>query len=544
MEPVEIPFERDEEPIAVCAGNGVSFIVTRSGNVYSFGIGRYGVLGHGDQITDQVPRQIKCLNRVIIKKVSAGGNNAAAITYNGIIYTWGQNNKGQCGRGKFSPFEATPSKVETLRGGGSGNEIALDIACGFEHTCVLILATSRSGVQRTVVYGWGDCTRGQLGSADPSLTHTPQENRWLSRFLVVNEQSIKSIVAGGYHNLALTAITGEVISWGAGDYGQLGNGFLWDNDRPGIINELKEVIQISAGRRFSMALRGYKGTREVLGWGYNGYGELGLNNTDIKIYPTKVSAFNVAKVVSISAGDRHVVVVTQPKPIVRREDPELRKYFDILEEAGGQQKLLRVLKHQMVKNGLDPTLLDDPDAPMGKQAGINSLPLMNDAYETGLRYCLDTKKDPNDWRHKTYEVYFDCRGKNVILEAVCLSCARFCVANFTLTPKIRFRHPGDENTPKTICECRRSGMCVCSWSRIRDAFDGFAGLDQNIGPNQIRPLLQQLRSPTPVAREEIEECCAILADGDDTTETPRIKPVVFEKWYRLFYSEFEDDDDR
>jgi alpha-tubulin suppressor-like RCC1 family protein len=57
------------------------------------------MIGHGDQITDQVPRQIKCLNRVIIKKVSAGGNNAAAITYNGIIFTWGQNNKGQCGRG-------------------------------------------------------------------------------------------------------------------------------------------------------------------------------------------------------------------------------------------------------------------------------------------------------------------------------------------------------------------------------------------------------------------------------------------------------------
>jgi hypothetical protein len=36
-------------------------------------------------------------------------------------------------------------------------------------------------------------------------------------------------------------------------------------------------------------------------------------------------------------------------------------------------------------------------------------------------------------------------------------------------------------------------MCLCSWSRIRDAFDGFAGLDQNIGPNQIRSLLQQLR---------------------------------------------------
>jgi alpha-tubulin suppressor-like RCC1 family protein len=89
----------------------------------------------------------------------------------------------------------------------------------------------------------------------------------------------------------------------------LGNGFLWDNDRPGIINELKEVLQISAGGRYSMALRGYKGTREVLGWGYNGYGELGLNNTDIKIYPTKVSAFNIAKVVSVSCGDRHVVVV-------------------------------------------------------------------------------------------------------------------------------------------------------------------------------------------------------------------------------------------
>jgi len=45
-----------------------------------------------------------------------------------------------------------------------------------------------------------------------------------------------------------------VISWGGGDYGQLGHGAMWDDQRPVVVNDLTGVTQIAAGARHSLAL--------------------------------------------------------------------------------------------------------------------------------------------------------------------------------------------------------------------------------------------------------------------------------------------------
>ena len=90
--------------------------------------------------------------------------------------------------------------------------------------------------------------------------------------------SIKSLfapaacAAGGYHNLILTTPIGmgcgQVISWGAGDYGQLGLGFVWDEIKPTMINGLRDVVQISAGLRHSFALTEKNGATELFGYNF------------------------------------------------------------------------------------------------------------------------------------------------------------------------------------------------------------------------------------------------------------------------------------
>jgi len=40
----------------------------------------------------------------------------------------------------------------------------------------------------------------------------------------------------------------------------------------------------------------------------------------------------------------------------------------------------------MEKKGLDPSLLDDPEAPLPKQAGVTAEELVNDRFERGLRW--------------------------------------------------------------------------------------------------------------------------------------------------------------
>lgn len=72
----------------------------------------------------------------------------------------------------------------------------------------------------------------QLGSSDGKWRSKPQENRWVTQLLnKLQSTTVAAICAGGGHNMILTGGAGQVISWGAGDYGQLGHGFAWDDAR-------------------------------------------------------------------------------------------------------------------------------------------------------------------------------------------------------------------------------------------------------------------------------------------------------------------------
>lgn len=67
----------------------------------------------------------------------------------------------------------------------------------------------------------------------------PQENRWVTKLLrAYNNTTLGAVSAGGWHVLALTTGNKQVVSWGAGDYGQLGNGFMWDDSQPKVVNEI------------------------------------------------------------------------------------------------------------------------------------------------------------------------------------------------------------------------------------------------------------------------------------------------------------------
>ena len=344
--------------------------------------------------------------------------------------------------------------------------------------------------EKSLIYAWGDATRGQLGSGDEHTRYKPQENRWVSKLLIKYNFSPVSIATGAYHNLVLTS-TGQVISWGAGDYGQLGHGSMWDDSRPVVINDLTNVQQIAAGARHSIAMVQKLG---VLCWGYNGYGELGLGDDNIRTQPTVLTSFSRAIIKAISAGDRHSVVLTTHRAIAANEDPALRSYFSVVEENVNKM-VIKQIKKTMEKNGFDPDLLDKPDAPLPNQIGSLVTPLRVDKYERGIRYCMDSYVNPADWRRKSYEVCFEARLKGFHLKSVCLACARFCQSSLRLTPYVRVRTPGN-----TKCYCKESGKCMCYWSVIRSKFDMMAGADGCIMPLNIPQLLKLLRAPAPVDR--------------------------------------------
>lgn len=269
--------------------------------------------------------------------------------------------------------------------------------------------------------------------------------------------------------------------------------------------------------------------REVYSWGYNGYGELGLGDTLLRLQPTRLTGpIETATVRDASCGSRHTVLLLDHRPQRVCDDPRLQPYLKIIEREPENDKLRAILRRDMRSKELNPDLLDTPLAHMPGQTASTAEPLKNEKFEKGLRYCLDTHGDPGDWRRKVYETTFECGYLK--LKSICLTCARLCKNKYLLRPYIRKRAKGD------VCDCSQRGLCLCRFTVARAAFDKICGEDQCIGPCQLRALLQSLRAPLLVEGADMEVCLLALAEGaSEDSELPRIKPLAFEKWYEAYY---------
>lgn len=144
---------------------------------------------------------VKQADREIVK-LTAGKSHTCALVSDGRAWCWGQNNRGQLGVGDTTIREA-PTLVQGLSG-------LVDIAAGDEHTCAVD--------ERGKTWCWG---RGgdQLGPGwTSSITATAIE--------VTGLEGMKMITSGlgGRFGCAAGGEKDELWCWGAGNYGQLGDG--------------------------------------------------------------------------------------------------------------------------------------------------------------------------------------------------------------------------------------------------------------------------------------------------------------------------------
>jgi len=126
-----------------------TMVLAEDGNIYSWGGGKDGQLGHGDKESLRVPQMIQPFAEDPIVAVSAGQGFSAALTEFGRVYTWGCNIEGQLGRPGGD--ETNPGIVHGLL-----EEVTVvEMSCGGEHM---------AGVSETgAVYCWGSNIQGQLG---------------------------------------------------------------------------------------------------------------------------------------------------------------------------------------------------------------------------------------------------------------------------------------------------------------------------------------------------------------------------------------------
>ncbi|XP_021334529.1 alsin isoform X1 [Danio rerio] len=98
--------------------------------VWSWGKGHEGQLGHGDYLPRLQPLCIKSLSKKEVVKITAGANHSLALTAQCQVYSWGSEKFGQLGRMN------SPSTVPNLTTVSDGIRV-WDVAAGQTHTLLL-----------------------------------------------------------------------------------------------------------------------------------------------------------------------------------------------------------------------------------------------------------------------------------------------------------------------------------------------------------------------------------------------------------------------
>jgi alpha-tubulin suppressor-like RCC1 family protein len=272
----------------ISAGDMHSLVTSgKEGEIWSFGGGGDGKLGHGGQGNEAVPRLIEALSHVVVVQVVAGGDHSMVLTRDGTVFTWGWGMLGQLGHGD-TDSQNVPKQVESLTN-------VTDIAAGGAHN----LAVEEGGA----VYTWGYNNYGQLGLGDHG-----EGTRRLVPTVVPGVNEVVAVAAGTFHSFALSR-DGTVMACGRNDEGQLG---LGDTDNRGtftVVAGLRGVVDIDAGGSHSLAVTVEGG---LYTWGEGrAIGHGGDEDTQ-RLVPTKVTGGGIdeAVVVQVAAGDRHSMAQT------------------------------------------------------------------------------------------------------------------------------------------------------------------------------------------------------------------------------------------
>ncbi|GMI95943.1 hypothetical protein like AT4G14368 [Hibiscus trionum] len=231
--------------LSIACGTWHSALATADGKLFTFGDGKFGVLGHGDRQNVAYPKEVKMLSGLKTVKVACGVWHTAAIVEvmgqtgtnksSRKLFTWGDGDKHRLGHGSKETY-LLPTCVSSLI-----DYNFHQLACG--HTITVALTTSGH------VFTMGGTAYGQLGnpSSDGKLPCLVQEK-------LVGE-FVEEISCGAYHVAVLTSRS-EVFTWGKGANGRLGHGDVEDRKTPTLVEGLKDmhVKNISCGLNFTSSI--------------------------------------------------------------------------------------------------------------------------------------------------------------------------------------------------------------------------------------------------------------------------------------------------
>eukprot|EP01043_Picozoa_sp_COSAG02_P027108 COSAG02_NODE_1583_length_11821_cov_31.279389_5_plen_765_part_00 len=209
------PFLRQERIVQVACGSGqdgFTLAISQTGDVYSWGYGERGQLGHGqedDVSAQRSPRHIVALREKVdiygrVTQVACGEAHVLALTENASVIAWGESGMGQCG---------VHLGQESNAAAGAADGYGSDDSCG------------TSTDIDTIVWNPREITE-LLPSPSPNGIDERLNEACVPQRMRCEQavgDRVVQVAAGAEHSLALVD-AGHVLSWGKAGYG--GNGPL------------------------------------------------------------------------------------------------------------------------------------------------------------------------------------------------------------------------------------------------------------------------------------------------------------------------------
>ena len=255
---------------AVSCGTIHTIGITTTGRLYAWGGGAGGALGvYLDTLDRSSPVLVSGPVATSWASVTAGASTSMAITTTGQLYAWGLGTSGQLGDLSIA------SKTSPVLVSGPAATSWSKVSTAYNASHAFAITTTGQ------LYGWGLNTSGQVGDftitskSSPVLVSGPAATSW-------------SFITAGLTNGAGITTLGRLYTWGLGTSGQLGDLSIISKTSPVLVSGPATTSWAAVGIGFTNAVA-ITSTGVLYSWGAGTFGQLGDGTTTAKSSPVLVS---------------------------------------------------------------------------------------------------------------------------------------------------------------------------------------------------------------------------------------------------------------
>lgn len=246
------------------------YALTEDGSLYVWGNNQQGKLGTGDTADKRTPVKIESLDGKIIQMHYGSIPTVFALTENNTLYGWGDNQNSQLCLDSTVKYSENPVKINGIT--GIIKEVYTDGSSVFVLT------------EDNTLYAWGYNYKGRLGlGLDDAEVNTPTKVEGING-------KIKKIYTSNFSFTYILTEDNTLYTWGDNKYG------IGTENTAAYINK-PEIITGITGNIKDIYINGYAtyaltDDNSLYVWGNNEYGQLGIGEAKNTYTPVKVNGIN------------------------------------------------------------------------------------------------------------------------------------------------------------------------------------------------------------------------------------------------------------